>query len=314
MSGPGTHLRTMAARWCDDETMARVIDPAIADLQFEWTGVDGLKKWLVRGLGVVAFWKLLLWNVLVGRRGSFDRRERGTGALVVVTLTLFVLATAALDCWAMAGLSRRFGEPTSVWLFIDLLPRVLPLAMPVSLVVAFLWRRPWLAARAPRSILILAVVASVLSFLLLAWIAPATGRAFRAAGVGMSISDPLTEMSITDLARYLRHMTPEGAAANPIFGLTFQVRGSIAFAPLALALFLLAVTKRWRERRWFAIGFGLGGAVAFAAAVVEGTWLGLARVVSVGVAAWAPVGLLLFVAVSIAWSSRRHDAPHARRA
>jgi hypothetical protein len=315
MSAPGTHLRTMAARWCDDNTMARVIDPALADLQFEWTGADGMRKWLVRSQGVVAFWKLLLWNALASRRRSFDRREPGTAGLLVVTLTLVVVATAALDGWAMAGLARRFREPASAWLFLDLLPRVLPLAMPVSLVAAFLWRRPWLAPRAPRSVLMLAMASSVLSFLLLAWIAPATGRAFRASGVGMSISGPLTEMSITDLARFLRQMTPEGAAANPIFGLTLQVRGSIAFAPLALALFLLAVTKRWRERRWPAIAFGLGGAAAFAAAVAEGSWLGLTRLVPVDVAAWAPVGLLLLVAVPIAWSPTRDESitNYARR-
>jgi len=316
MSAPGTHLRTVAARWCDDQTMARVIDPALADLQFEWIAEDGVRRLLVRGLGVVAFWKLLLWNALLGRQRSFERREPRTAALLVVTLALVVVATAVLDGLAMANLSRRFGEPASMWLFIDLLPRVLPLTMPVALVIAFLWRRAWLAARAPRSVLRLAIASSVLSFLLLAWIAPATGRAFRDSGVGLSISNPVSEMSITDLARFVRDLTPEGAAANPIFGLSLQVRGSIAVAPLALALFFLAVTKRWRERRAPAMAFGLGGAAAFGAAIVEGTWLGLTRSVPVDVAAWAPVGLLLLAAVSLAWSPGRDEsvANHVRHA
>jgi hypothetical protein len=36
MTNPGNGLRTLAARWCSARTVARLIDPTLADMQVEY--------------------------------------------------------------------------------------------------------------------------------------------------------------------------------------------------------------------------------------------------------------------------------------
>jgi hypothetical protein len=63
MRAPGQHLRRLAAWLCDERTMSRVIDPAVADLQHEYkeawrAGNGGSRSLLASYAGT---WKVLAY-------------------------------------------------------------------------------------------------------------------------------------------------------------------------------------------------------------------------------------------------------------
>jgi lipopolysaccharide export LptBFGC system permease protein LptF len=53
MSRPGDRLRAFVSDWCCEDTMARFIDPAIADLQQEYALASKHGQWL-RGVWILA--------------------------------------------------------------------------------------------------------------------------------------------------------------------------------------------------------------------------------------------------------------------
>jgi hypothetical protein len=65
MTGPGLRLRALAARFCNTQTMNRLIDPTIADLQTEY--IDARRRgaiWSARWMlsrGVLSVAKLLAY-------------------------------------------------------------------------------------------------------------------------------------------------------------------------------------------------------------------------------------------------------------
>ena len=76
MTRPGDRLRALAARWCRETTMARVIDPGVADLQKEYgeaitCGRVWKSQW-IRIAGYVALIKVIACCIWEGTMQSHD--------------------------------------------------------------------------------------------------------------------------------------------------------------------------------------------------------------------------------------------------
>jgi hypothetical protein len=76
MNKPGDGLRAFAARWCRPDTMARVIDPLIADLQLEHEeAAHAGRRWKARLVRTVAWFAFIKVVVLCVSRDAIPSRE-----------------------------------------------------------------------------------------------------------------------------------------------------------------------------------------------------------------------------------------------
>jgi hypothetical protein len=319
MSLPGRHLRAFAGRWCDELTMAQLVDPVIADLQYEWIQARDrqrmLAQWRARVLGVAVFWKAIAWHACFGRHRSADSLRRGaTSTLLTAVAALVVASTAALDGLALFNLHRKLGELPSLWLTLELVPRILPLSLPVSLVGALFLRRAWPAVRTPRLLLVIGAGASACSFVLLGWIGPLVSQLSRATGSGAAIASPIAEMTVNELARYVGSGGPAGV--DPLILLSFYLRFSLAVIPFGIALFVVAIGRCCRGRRSWTMLSGVVGLLIYGVAIVGGAWLAISHSLPAGIAAWSPhlVFVTLAMAVGLSSPSRPSMTSKARSA
>ena len=68
MRAPGYWLRAIAARFCGPQTMERLVDPIVADLQAEYAALGEANAWRRRRLLLstyVAFWKALSLHLVL---------------------------------------------------------------------------------------------------------------------------------------------------------------------------------------------------------------------------------------------------------
>jgi hypothetical protein len=104
MTRPGDRLRAFAARWCCADTMARIVDPLIADLQVEHAEATRLgQRWNARRIHVAgwfAFFKVIVvctWTSgLAWHRWTADERRMFVRTLTVSSV-LIIAVTALLE-------------------------------------------------------------------------------------------------------------------------------------------------------------------------------------------------------------------------
>lgn len=130
MTGPGSRLRAFAARWCCAETMERVVDPLIADLQRE----DGEARrtgrvWKGRSIrlaAAVAFTKVMVmcaWAELTSaNRWSADDR-RAVARVFAVAVPVVIAVTALLELPYVGHYPKVLRAPDSMrFLYLAPLP------------------------------------------------------------------------------------------------------------------------------------------------------------------------------------------------
>src|SRR6185295_17913972 len=161
----GDRLRALAARLFDARTMARVIDPAIADLQAEPASLS-------RYLAVVKVLFLCLPEVSM-KPGTVSILTAATLALIVAAFELRPLAFA----WNQGALDVRMVG--------YLLPQSAAIAVVIALTVGILaaYGGRVISRRAAVRVVALALGVSALSFFNAGWITPAANQAFRVAFV-----------------------------------------------------------------------------------------------------------------------------------
>jgi lipopolysaccharide export LptBFGC system permease protein LptF len=228
----------------------------------------------------------------------------GSMAAISTLLTLPPLLSYSLHSWDAA---------------IAVVPQALPLAIPMGIAIGIafgLSARP--AVNIVKVTVLGAVVASVLSFAVLAWVMPAANQAFREMTIreladrGYKVTfgphKGHNEMTLSEL----RSEEASFAAASQTriprqFAFTFHLRFALAASTLVLATLLLAVPFHHR---------GLRGLTAFAAfflywalmntgeafAVDSAAALSLARTVLPFIGAWLPNIVIGALAVVIAFS------------
>ena len=304
---PGRTLHRLASNLCSPKTLERIVEPAIADLQKEYAGAGRTSRraWvLVTGYSAVL--KVIVVCALSVSSTSHDERQAlsrtfawSVGWIVVISA---LLTLPPLLQWSM----RRWDAAITV------IPQALPLAIPmgISIGIAFgLSARP--AMNIVKVTLLGAVVASALSFAVLAWVMPAANQAFREMALRersysgyqreFELQKGHNEMTLSELRREEASFAAAGQIRLPRqFAFTFHLRFALAAGTLVLASLLLTVPFHHR---------GLRGLIAFVASfgylalLYTSESLAVSRALLPPVAAaWLPN--IVLIAIAIVASSR----------
>lgn len=324
MTRPGGRLRGIAARVCRAETMERLIDPLVADLQSEYAaavrrGHVWRRRW-VRVAGYAAFSKVVAFCALRGSLGTLHdgieddrqtlRRTVGfsVSGIVVATLVLLVLSLPTAHVWTRM-------EPSQLRLVVYLAPHTLPLAIPVGLLLGILYGLAGRAVsrRSQRAVLMISLVCSIASFATLAWMIPAGNQAFRQSYIGRDAVDKSrNEMTVGELRQEI-----DSYKASPMAGsslvrglkLSYHRRWAVSCTSLVFALFALSVVPRRPVERWIPGVAVFGVDFAYQAALWKAWNLGVSGAISPFIAAWLPNAVLVLSATALlAVASRRSAA------
>jgi hypothetical protein len=253
-------LRAVALRVCDAALTERIVDPVLLDLEVEYVEARDHGNLWSRGkaltLGYIAVLKVV---VLCGgsrliRVGSELALELGAVALATVrrSLLLMTFATAALWVGPLLQWSAisHFSHPMQP-LPLASIPQVLSVSLPVGLMFTVLLRaREFAASPAHRaSVVLIAVVTSLLSFANVMWLAPNSNRLYRIQVAGAAPPKGSTELTLPEIrqilatARAARLSTSDVRQANEV-KFEVQTRFSLSVTPLIWAIFALTVIRR----------------------------------------------------------------------
>jgi Lipopolysaccharide export system permease LptF/LptG len=271
---PGMRLRSLASRICSPQTMDRLIDPVIGDMQREHdpgTGTNGPweRRWVLVQ-GYVAFWKVValwlpaLWIARVARERSASPLVRALAAAAVTLIVTTALLVAA-------PLQSVLRHERSGWMFLLLLPQSFPLTIPGVLLVGVLTgarNRPT-AGVTRRAVAGVALAGSLASFATIMWLIPASNQAFRVTVAGREVSSGFPEMPVSSLrARALESRgTARENEAGSLF-VAYHARWALVGAAGAFALFGLGVAAR-RARAAVAAGVAAIAYVVYVAYFFE---------------------------------------------
>jgi lipopolysaccharide export LptBFGC system permease protein LptF len=174
-----------------------------------------------------------------------------------------------------------------------LVPQGLPMALAISVTLGLLFGldgRP-ASRQVSRGLLMLAFVASVVSFVDLAWVTPASNQAFTAAAAG----NPGVVRGVPEALGDLWQLgSPD-----------FYFRTAFALGPLMLSLLALAVVGA-QPARWVTVASGLVIVPGYYILIYSARNLAPAGWLHPAVAAWLPNVLLAAVAAGLMLTSRRH--------
>lgn len=231
-------IRRTLARVCSAATMARVVDPVLADIRWERG-----PRWL----GYLALARALALHAAVSLPGALTHAWRGDG-FAMPRMAMWTLAAAVI--FTLPMIAPAFQTPDR-WPALLLIPQGVAWTLPPVLLLAV---PAALRGRAPNARLALRTIA--LSFVLIAvtfglllWIAPAANEAYRQAFA------PLMQGEAVEF--------PNWSAAAPARLLDYQFHQRLAFGTAALPFALLGLALTTcavaRRRPWL---FG-GAAAAF---------------------------------------------------
>ncbi len=255
MSAPGLRVRSVLQRVCREETMARVIDPVIADLQRECMGASvwGRRAVLVRGYLALVKVLVVLWPRTL-RRGVLSRLDADQGALgrtvaVGGGISLLLGLAATLPAF-FAWLRFDTGQSWKAALFMMLIPSVLPLTVPLGVLIgvcAGLHGRP-MTRGVRRRTLGLAVATSVSMWMAIVWVIPESNQIFREATAGGRLERGLAEGPVSEIRVRARELQQAGRADSATRLLVdYHVRWALCGLVLASAVFGLGVCARYRR-------------------------------------------------------------------
>ena len=276
--------------------MARVVDPAIADLQAEPAS-------LPRYLAVVKVLVLCLPEVTM-KPGTISILTAAALALVIAAFELRPLAFA----WSYGALDVRMVG--------YLLPQSAAIAGIIALTMGILAACGGhaISRRVMVRVVALALGVSALSFVNIGWITPAANQAFRTAFVerarvgGAPPQRGFNELTVTELGQQYAIAMRNPGAVDPLelhyLAVSYHGRWALTFAPLVFAMFALLLSTLPPIPRWTA---GVGVCVAYVAYLLymdipnlpalDGRWL--------GGAAWYPELALVAVIALLMLTHRR---------
>lgn len=258
MSAPGTRLRAWAIRYCPPVAIEHLIDPLIADMQWEYAdAVARGDAWGTRralAAGYWAFWRVVvrhapIWSAQCAHRWAADGDWAVVRAIGYALLALTLLTAALL---APPLLSMRARQQLSVWLVVTVLPQAMALSVPVGVLVGTLCglHGRLVTPRIRRGILALGLVVSAVMLATIGWVIPEANQAFRVAVAGRHIERGAAELPVQTLREQALTMKsagqrwgsgPELVRAGKLF-VDYHSRWAIAAAALVLSIFALGVT------------------------------------------------------------------------
>jgi len=245
---PGTRLRALAARLFNQSTIDRLIDPAIADLQFEHT--EALREgrmWRSRWIAVaggIAFWKVAIhaWFAMNWQLARAIAVAFSTGMLITTLAVLVVLANTPATVGTLVKMA---------WLVLYLLPQGLAISLPICLASGlFIWLRGEGAdASRHRTVLRLMRLALVLGVVNAGWIVPAANNTYRNLVAGAATIRGANELTVVELGRRVYQGSPGTEADGPLpLAFWMNARLALVIAPMLLGVLALAGAKAGRRR------------------------------------------------------------------
>jgi len=308
---PGERLRGLASRFCSDAAMARLIDPALADLQSEYAdavrrGQSGRRRF-VRVAGTLAFWKVI--SVHAAARAVPNAREwaaaddhaaRRTIAFAIrsIAVTSLLFGYYPLSYFIKRDHLGYYATVTGhdlARLALYLLPSALAVSSPLGFAggVLFALRGRTPTRRVRHAVLAIATVYSVLVLIAVAWVVPESNHAFGQLAFGRRIPRGTYEMTLSELWATGRW-------------LDVHQRLALSFGPAILGLFAFSVCAVVKNRSR-ALVLGLAGLLAYATQYwgPPAPAPAVAQSVSAILAAWTPN--LIFAAATAAILKSSHS-------
>ncbi len=239
---PGNRIRRLLARVCDSATLARIVDPIVADMQHEHA--DALRedrvwksRW-VRLAGHVALLKAMALYDSPTAATSAARRMIAYAIVITVAVTMLFAVPPML---ALAP--QTTGAANRLALVIRLVPQAVPIAIPIGVTLGMLagLGSAALSRRSTRAMLVIAMVSSIASFVLMGWLVPAANIAFLELLTGRHVVKGVSELTLGELYQRMVH-APTGVR---YLATMFHTRIAFSCATLVLGLFALAV-RHWR--------------------------------------------------------------------
>jgi len=308
MSRPGDRLRSVAARVYSATTMERLIDPVVADLQKECSDAAGSgerwrRGWLLLG-GYGALLKVVVaagWSEAMAphRSWALDDRRALTRTLGLTSFFIVIL-TVVLEQPFLTVVLHPFSVDPRLLLY--LVPQALPIAVTVGAtlgIVCGLGGRPF-SRRVSAWIVGLALVASVVSFVNLAWITPAANQAYRIIVSGRADLAPgVPELTLGELGRQIELAARGRPMQWPLdIAFNYHTRWALACSPLVLTLFALTMVRAGSVKRWALGVVACGAFFGYYLLLYGGRYLVLGGSVPAYAAAWVPnlcIGLVSVV-------------------
>ena len=313
-------VRAIAARLCDSATMEHVIEPTLADFDFE---ADEAAR---RGQRARCCWLHVALAVSIARAvvaSTLDRvvdqtiplaaaDERQTLRAMMITAGVATAVAVVLLWLPTLG---RFD-----WLLgLYLVPMTIPIALPVGLTVGILagMRGAHPSHAIVVRLLAMAMLATIVSFATLGWIVPESNQAFRqraweqVARVNGFEIRPLArgvnELKWIDLRERVRTSSLDGIH-DPAAAFAYYQMWTLPLATLILALFAAAVARRWRVRA--AIGSVAAITTLFAhySLIFAGRQAAMDGALGPATAAWLPDLCVVAGAIAIELTARRKPA------
>jgi hypothetical protein len=321
MNLPGARLRTLAARVCRAETMERLIDPVIADLQAEYVvALRSGSTWKCRAAlldGYLAFARVALWCAMSGvtaMRKDWNQEDHA-GLVRVVWCSAAAMLCLTLLIW-LPQLSRTrtmledFGSDASPFrLMTYLLPMTLPLSLPIGLAFGAALgahgRRP--SRRLVGAIMLVALATAAGSLATMAWVIPASNQSYRVALVRQPLLKGDREMSFIELRRALATADVD---RSKVLRFEFHKRVSISGAPVTFAALALVLVMRQRLPRMLSIAAIVAGSFGYYVALWLANGFNRDGVLSPQFNAWMPqIALVLATVLAALPVGRLKAAP-----
>lgn len=308
---PGDRLRRVATALCRPDTMERLVDPIVADLQSECADAVGQRGWkgrLALWRGYLAFWKALsLYCLMQTFQPSRSESSGSAMRMWAFSLTAFIVMTIALNLPPLIEHRWRGTLGERVLLVFLLIPQTLPLTIPagVSLgtLCAMRGRRP--SVRSVAAFLVIAGFATFGVWAVMEWGLPAANQRFRELtfaqlgdGAVINLEPGMNELGLSRLSQ----RTDPAAVRHS------RLLWALCFATAPLGIFALGLAARVRR-------FGAAVAICLVASIAYiFTMFGLDEALRDGalrsIVAWLP-NLLFLLAGALLLRYRPSSSPTA---
>jgi lipopolysaccharide export LptBFGC system permease protein LptF len=312
---PGDRLRSLARRFCSDDTLKRVIDPLIADLQFEGASVRG------RVLGYLAFWQTVglcaTRSAAGGMRAWAAADSHAIGRTLGYSAAIITALVCLLALMPLAAVLQRADVHPKSLTFLYIVPQAIPLAMAFGLplgILVGLRGRP-ATTRIQSSVIGLAVICGALAFVVCAWVIPETNQAFRESlfNPPRFLARGANELTLAELTARLAALKSTSGVEARAYVLSFHTRLAASVAPVVWGIFALSLASVTRRTLLSTAIFVLAAIIyiAFATFVIAGGtdtffWLPIAYVI------WLPNVLFALMTLPLWIAARTSRASDGR--
>ena len=305
----GHPVRRLLAHLCSADTMARVVDPTLADMRVE----SGRPS----SMGYLALAHALTLHGLTSLPASCSRLYHDDERALPRGVAVLALATFVLTAVLVAIPAKSVARSSWYAVFL-LVPQALAMSLPMSLLPAI----PMTLRRTPNGRrlvtrgLVLSGLCAAATFVVMIQALPDANQAFRvetAKQIDPAVAHiprgPI-EMTLHGLREQIAilSLTPGGAVEARRFEYTIQMKLAMSAIPLPLGLLAIAITLASGGRAR-SIAIGMGAAVVYVYAVFAADawtvhWLRRSDAISPAILAWTPTMLIAALALAILWKTR----------